>query len=50
MPETVAVRLRAYIEGGDLLLKDRIFPVCYSTARSLVKKLGDAMKMEDPAP
>ncbi|WP_084219096.1 tyrosine-type recombinase/integrase [Syntrophorhabdus aromaticivorans] len=46
MPETVAARLKAYIEGRNLFAEDRIFPICYSTARSFVKRLGDTMKMK----
>jgi integrase/recombinase XerD len=46
MPETVAARLKAYIEGQNLFSDDRLFPICYSTARSFVKRLGDAMKVK----
>jgi integrase/recombinase XerD len=41
MPETVAARLKAYMEATGMSSEDRLFPICYSTARSLVKELGD---------
>ncbi len=41
MPEKIAKRMAEYITANDLGLDDRLFPVCYSTVRSLIKKLGD---------
>ena len=38
MPEQIAKRLNEYIKSENLSPDDRIFPVCYSTARTLVKK------------
>ncbi|MGD0229946.1 MAG: site-specific integrase [Syntrophorhabdales bacterium] len=46
MPETVAGRLNAYRESHDILPDQRLFPICYSTARSMVKRLGDRMNMK----
>jgi integrase len=40
MPEQIAVRLREYIEKKQIGPDDRIFPVCYSTIRVLVRSLG----------
>jgi len=45
MPETLACRLNAYLETHNLLPDQRLFPICYSTARSLVKRLGDRMNV-----
>jgi integrase len=44
MPETLAGRLRTYVETRNLDPDQRIFPICYSTARSLVKRLGDKIE------
>jgi len=41
MPETVATRLKGYIEAEGILSDNRLFPICYSTARSFVKRLGE---------
>ncbi len=41
MPETLASRLKAYLETRSLLPNDRLFPICYSTARSFIKRLGE---------
>ena len=46
MPETLAGRLKAYLEYHNLLPDQRLFPICYSTARHLVKRLGDKMKVK----
>jgi integrase/recombinase XerD len=40
MPEQVAKRLLEYVNLGKLIPDDRIFPICYSTARSMVKNYG----------
>ena len=40
MPETVAGRLNAYREAHNIPPDQRLFPICYSTARSLVKRQG----------
>ncbi len=46
MPETVAGRLNAYREAQKILPEEKLFPICYSTARSLVKRLGDKMNVK----
>jgi integrase/recombinase XerD len=46
MPETLAGRLRAYCEGRSLLPDDRLFPICYSTARFFIKRLGENMNVK----
>jgi integrase/recombinase XerD len=46
MPETLAGRLKTYVETQNLPPDQRIFPICYSSARSLVKRLGDKMEMK----
>lgn len=40
MPENVSRKLAEYIKENTLKPEDRLFPICYSTARSLVKRLG----------
>jgi integrase len=40
MPEQIANRLAEYVKAKDLRSDDRIFPLCYSAARSLVRSLG----------
>ena len=45
MPEALARKLKAYLEAHKLLPDQRLFPICYSTARSMVKRLGDKMNV-----
>ena len=45
MPEQIAKRLRDYIQQEDLTPGDRIFPICYSTARTLIKNLGGRLNV-----
>jgi len=45
MPEQIAKRLHDYIQQEDLAPGDRIFPICYSTARTLIKQLGSRLKV-----
>ena len=40
MPEQVARRLSEYITRNSLSSDTRVFPICYSTARTFIKKLG----------
>jgi len=40
MPENVSRKLAEYIQENTFQGEDNIFPVCYSTARSLVRVLG----------
>ncbi|MGD0238546.1 MAG: site-specific integrase [Syntrophorhabdales bacterium] len=41
MPEAIATRLRTYISSQSLTGDHPLFPICYSTARSFIKKLGE---------
>jgi integrase/recombinase XerD len=41
MPEQVAKRLNDYIKCNNLNPMDRIFLICYSTARSLIRRYGN---------
>jgi integrase len=40
MPEQVARRLGEYIKRENLTPDALVFPICYSTARSFIKRLG----------
>jgi integrase len=46
MPEQIAKRLDEYIKREGLHPDDRIFPICYSTARSLIMKLGEKINTQ----
>jgi integrase/recombinase XerD len=46
MPEQVAKRLDEYIKREELTPGDRLFPICYSTARSLVKQYGEKLNVK----
>ena len=41
MPEAIATRMRNYITNQGLTGEHSLFPICYSTARSFIKKLGE---------
>jgi integrase len=45
MPEQVARRLSEYITHNSLSSDTRVFPICYSTARTFIKKLGVKLKV-----
>jgi integrase/recombinase XerD len=45
MPENVSKKLAEYIKEKALQGENRIFPICYSTARFLVKGLGDKLNI-----
>jgi integrase len=40
MPEQIANRLAEYVTTKGLQSDERLFPICYSAARSLVRRLG----------
>jgi integrase len=40
MPEQIASRVSDYIQQKSISPEDRVFPICYSTARGLIKKLA----------
>jgi integrase len=46
MPEQVAKRLDEYIHREALTAGDRLFSICYSTARSLVKQYGEKLSIK----
>jgi integrase/recombinase XerD len=46
MPEPVAKRMAEYIREANLESEDRLFPVCYSTARAMIRNLGARLKMK----
>ena len=46
MPETLAERLRAYLDTQNLHAEQRLFPISYSTARSCIKKLGEELHLK----
>ena len=46
MPEQIARRVTDYIQHEGLSPEDQLFPICYSTARGLIKKLGKRLKVE----
>jgi len=45
MPEQIAKPLHDYIQQENLSPDDRIFPICYSTARVLIKKLAEGLRV-----
>jgi len=45
MPEQIANRVHEYIQKRNLSSDDYLFPICYSTARALVKKLGKRLSV-----
>jgi integrase/recombinase XerD len=45
MPEQVAKRLRDYMKDTNLSPDDRVFPICYSTARTFIRKLGQKLNL-----
>jgi integrase len=45
MPEQIAKRLSEYIQQRNFLPEDRVFPICYSTARALIKKLAGCLNV-----
>jgi len=40
IPQKVADRLKEYIRVNDINLHERIFPICYEAARTIVRKAG----------
>jgi len=45
MPEHIAIRLADYIASRNLSPNDRVFGICYTTARNLVTKLGQKLNV-----
>lgn len=46
MPEQIAKRVNGYIMRAGLTPDDRMFPICYSTARSLIMKSGERINIQ----
>ena len=46
MPEQISKRLSDYIKSQKLNADDRVFPICYSTARALIKKFGQKLGLK----
>ena len=46
MPEHIAIRLADYIVSKNLSPNDRVFGICYTTARNLVTKLGQKLNVQ----
>jgi integrase/recombinase XerD len=46
MPEHIAIRLADYIASRNLSQHDRVFGICYTTARNLVTKLGQKLNVQ----
>ena len=46
MPELVAKRMADYIRETNLTSEDRLFPICYSTARTMIRNLGARLKIK----
>ena len=45
MPEQIARRLTEYIQQRNFSPDDRVFPICYSTARAVIKKLAGGLNV-----
>jgi len=45
MPEHIATRLADYIAGRNLSPNDKVFGICYTTARNLVTRLGQKLNV-----
>jgi len=46
MPESIANRVNGYMAGLGGSGEQRIFPICYSTARAFIKKLGEKVNVK----
>lgn len=45
MSEQIANRLKEYVKDKNLSAEDRLFPICYSTARTFIRKLGKRLNL-----
>jgi integrase/recombinase XerD len=45
MSEQIAKRLKEYVKDKNLSAEDRLFPICYSTARTFIRKLGKRLNL-----
>jgi len=46
MPEQIAKRLAEYVVANHIEPEERLFPVCYSTVRSLIRRLAEKFKVK----
>lgn len=46
IPRKILVRLSQYIQGGGIGANDRIFPISYVAAWSMVKKSGESVGID----
>ncbi len=46
MPEHIANRLNDFIKRENLSPHDRLFPMCYTTARSLIRRIGKKLNIQ----
>ena len=42
----ISKKLTEYIKSQQLQPEDRVFPICYSTARSMIKRLGAKLNVK----
>lgn len=45
MPEQIAKRLHEYIQQENLSPEDLLFPICYSTARAAIRRIGKRLNV-----
>ena len=45
VPEQIAKRLHDYIQQENLSPEDRLFPICYSTARAAIRRVGKRLNV-----
>jgi site-specific recombinase XerD len=46
MPEHIAIKLAEYVTSKQLSPNDRVFPLCYTTIRNLVRELGKKLNVK----
>jgi len=46
MPEQIAKRLAEYIAAHNIGPEERLFPVCYSTVRALIRRLAKKFRVK----
>jgi integrase len=46
MPETLVGRVKGYIESRNIVADQKLSPICYSTARAFIKRLGKKVNMK----
>ena len=46
VPRKILVRLNEYVKANDFSIDDRIFPISYVAAWSMVKKAGNLVNIE----